>query len=91
MKYYIISLKYTERSEPYITLWRPNDAGYCWFKDMAGIYTDIYEGYHRSGDSIPVAAAIVDQLFTEVTYEGKKRLAILNTKTNMAIIKEQQQ
>lgn len=90
MKQYIISLKRTKKEEPYITLWRPNDRGYCWFKDLAGVYTEIEEGYHHSEDSIPISEEIADQLFVEVTDGDTKRLAILNTKTNMAIIKAQQ-
>jgi hypothetical protein len=89
MKYYIVSVKHTKKSEPYITLWRQNDAGYCWFKDMAGTYDEIHNGYHRSVDSIPITEALADRLFTEVFYDGKKRMAILNTPTNMRIIKAQ--
>lgn len=90
MKYYIASLKNTKKSEPYITLWRPNNAGYCWFKDMAGVYLEIEDGYHNSGDSVPISSEIADQLFTEVTYDGRKQLAILNTPRNITIIKAQQ-
>lgn len=90
MKNFIVSLRRTRKEEPYITLWLHNDRGYCWFKDMAGFYTEIKEGYHRSENSVPISEEIADQLFTEVNDCDTKRLAILNTKTNMAIIKAQQ-
>lgn len=86
---YIVSIKHTKKSEPYITLWRPNNAGYCWFKGMAGTYDEIEDGYHRSDDSILISDTLADELFTEVVYEGKKHSAILNTKRNMLIIKSQ--
>ncbi len=89
MNYYIVSIKNTRKSEPYITLWRPNNAGYYWFKDMAGAYSEVEDGYHNSDDSVPITTEIAEQLFTEVTYEGKKQLAILNTETNLAIINAQ--
>lgn len=35
---YIVSLTHTMRHEKYVTLWRPNNSGYCYSKEMAGFY-----------------------------------------------------
>ena len=43
--YYIISLKHTHKEDKYITLWRPNNSGYCYSQDQAGRYSEIKEGY----------------------------------------------
>ncbi len=38
--YYQLSMKNTQKRDKMITLWRPNDRGYTYFKEGAGIYTD---------------------------------------------------
>lgn len=64
--YYIISLKHTNREDKYITLWRPNNSGYCYVKEDAGIYNEIEEGYHNcEGDSLPIELEKLDQFFTD--------------------------
>ena len=34
----VLSLKHTHRRHKAITLWRPDDSGYCWTLERAGIY-----------------------------------------------------
>ena len=35
--YYVVSVKHTVRDNLYITIWRPDDKGYCWALCNAGI------------------------------------------------------
>ena len=44
--YYLIDLREKNNRNPYITFWRPNDAGYCYPIPWAGEYTEerIIEG-----------------------------------------------
>lgn len=44
--YYLIDLREKNNRNPYITFWRPNDAGYCYPVPWAGEYTEerIIEG-----------------------------------------------
>lgn len=46
--YYVIALQEKINKNPYITFWRPNDAGYCYPVPWAGEYTEarIIEGGH---------------------------------------------
>lgn len=71
-KYYIISLKHTSKQEKWITLWRPNNAGYCYAKKDAGIYQEIEDGYHNhEGDSLPVETHKLDGYFIPHEYLGE--------------------
>lgn len=56
MSFFIISLRHTHRSDPYMTLWRPNDAGYCYAKENAGTYDEPKKGYHDNEDNMPISA-----------------------------------
>lgn len=70
-EYYIISLKHTHKENIWITLWRPNNAGYCYSKQDAGVYQEIEDGYHNGeGDSLPVDKAILDEFFIPVDVIG---------------------
>ena len=44
--YYVISLNHTHRQDNYITLWRPDNKGYCYAKEDAGNYEEVDEDYH---------------------------------------------
>ena len=54
-QYIVISLKHTHRRHKAITLWRPNDSGYCWTLGRAGQYGEQavlgHLGYYNSGCS----------------------------------------
>lgn len=78
--YYIISLTHTNKSDKYITLWRPNNKGYCYSKENAGIYETPKEGYHDSEDNMPISKEQADKLFVSLPYEGEEKLMIINTK-----------
>jgi hypothetical protein len=43
--FYIISLCHTAKREKFITLWRPNNSGYCFSKENAGIYLNPEDGF----------------------------------------------
>lgn len=58
MSYYILSLGHTYRNDPYMTLWRPDNAGYCYAKENAGIYEEPEKGYHDSADNMPISTDI---------------------------------
>lgn len=65
MKYYILSLKHTRGD--FLSWWRPEERGYCWSLDAAGVYDEEHAkrieaqgGYNgvRSAVAIPVDVAI---------------------------------
>lgn len=77
--HYIISLAHTEEKEPYITLWRPNNSGYCYSKDMAGLYENPIPGYHNSIHNMSITEEKANQLFVMGEYNGKPAMMIPNT------------
>lgn len=75
--FYVLSLKHTRRNHKAITLWMPNDRGYCWTLDLAGTYGEAcvleHLGYYNSGCSnIAVPAELVERLACEVEYNTKE-------------------
>jgi len=78
--YYIISLSHSMRHEKYVSLWRPNNAGYCYSKAMAGIYEMPKPGYHDDENNMPVKAEDAEVLFKMLPYDGTMRPMIPNTK-----------
>lgn len=73
----VISLKHTKRIDKAITLWRPDDRGYCWTLERAGRYPEpqVMErlGYYNSGCSnIAVPIDLVERLACEVEYDHKE-------------------
>lgn len=79
--YYIISLKHTWKRDKWITLWRPDDAGYTYYKESAGQYENPKKGYHDSDSAVPVKIEIADKLFKEDP-DRRGQFAIRNTKAN---------
>lgn len=73
--FYYISKKWTNNNDAFITLWRTNSAGYCWYKDWAGTYE---ENYETDYSVIAVDAKIVDTLWQKVIYENQERLVLIN-------------
>jgi len=62
MSYIILALTHTSKDDSYITLWRPNNAGYCWSKENAGIYEDFIDGYHKNENHIPITVDEFDKM-----------------------------
>lgn len=68
--YYVISVKHTKRSDRYITLWGPDNAGYRLRLNTSGLYPEervrANIGYYNSGcDAIAVPRDVVERLATE--------------------------
>lgn len=64
---YIVNLSYTTRDDRYITVWRPDDRGYCWALSRAGRYglEDVlkHAAYYNSGyANVAVPCEVVDAL-----------------------------
>lgn len=78
--YRIISLAHTDKSDKFITLWRPNNSGYCYSKSMAGIYENPVKGYHDSDSNMPITVEQADKLFIEGKYDNETRMMIPNCK-----------
>lgn len=80
MKHYVISLCHTQKKDTYMTLWRPDNKGYCLSKEMAGVYEDPKTGYHDSETNMSITEEQADKLFLEVNYEGELKHMIPNCK-----------
>lgn len=79
--YYVISLKHTHKQNKYITLWRPNNRGYCYAQDQAGQYPEYKDGYHNTeGDSTPIEVSQLDGFFIDAVIDGKPKKAVPNCK-----------
>ena len=80
MAYLIISFVHTKKSDPYITLWRPNNAGYCFSKEMAGLYEKPEKGYHDSENGMSISEEDASNLFIFAPYDkgGEKKHLIPN-------------
>lgn len=76
--YYILSLTHTMKHDKYIALWRPDNAGYCYSKEMAGQYYKLEKGYHDSEDNMPIHYLDADRLFLILPYDGELRSMIPN-------------
>lgn len=76
-EFIVISIKHTQRQHKAITLWRPDDRGYCWTLDRAGRYAEAqvmeHLGYYNTGhDDIAVPLELVGQLACDVEYDTKE-------------------
>ncbi|MCB1905943.1 MAG: hypothetical protein KDH15_01120 [Rhodocyclaceae bacterium] len=65
MDCYIVNLSHTQRRDLYITIWRPDDRGYCWALSRAGKYPRDHVmtrlGYYNSGCSnVAVPCGVLD-------------------------------
>jgi hypothetical protein len=65
--YYVVSVKHTKREDPYITLWNPDNKGYCYRIEVAGKYTEstiaAHLGYYHTGCSnIAVKCEVIDAM-----------------------------
>ncbi|MGE5681837.1 MAG: hypothetical protein ACM34K_13240 [Bacillota bacterium] len=66
-QFYIISLKWTNKDDGYITLWRTNGYGYCWNRAYAGIFDEKYiqKNHSTPDDSTKIVPQdVVDRLWT---------------------------
>jgi hypothetical protein len=69
-EFYIIDVRPEWRCQPYVTVWRPNNAGYAYPLSWGGIYRrdELQPGYHanKKGSSrfcnFPVPRAVAERL-----------------------------
>jgi hypothetical protein len=94
-EYYVISVMHTRRDNRYITLWCPDDKGYCFRAYRAGRYGDEHVrrslGYYNSGCSnIAVPCDVIEPLMVMTTpadmLDGADGLALLNTCANWKVL-----
>ncbi len=63
MSYYIISLQHTHKTDEWLTFWRPENAGYAYAKEYAGVYPEFKEGYHDGPGNMPIKSELIVRLF----------------------------
>lgn len=79
--YYIISLKHTHKEDKYITLWRPNNSGYCYAKESSGQYSKIEEGYHNcANNSFPIESSKLEGFFINAVIDSEVKQCVPNCK-----------
>lgn len=87
---YIVSVKHTQRDHTYITVWRPDNAGYAWPLTWAGRYSAeevrARRGYyHRGDDTLAVPCAVLDALAVPPvpgTIDNNAGPVVMNTREN---------
>jgi hypothetical protein len=82
--YCIVSFSHTNKTDKYITLWRPDNAGYCYPISFAGRYKGYERGYHDSDGNIPVPIVAIPKSF--IVLDDRERPCIKNTRTVIAFI-----
>lgn len=81
--FYYISTKWTNKNDGFITLWRKNSSGYCWYKNWAGTYEEMHE---EDADVLTVSATVVDKLWVKVNYDGAEREVLLNNTKTLKVL-----
>jgi hypothetical protein len=84
-EYFIVSFNHTDKTDKYITLWRPSNAGYCYPIELAGKYNGYEDGYHNSDGNIPIPIVALPKKF--IVKDGRDRLCVAHTKQSIAFFK----
>ena len=94
-EFIVISVGHTKRRDKYITLWNPNNAGYCYRLEVAGIYyeSDISNNprYYNSGDdTVSIPKVVLDKLseLSEEGYLDTQGMVVRNNAKNWKVIKD---
>lgn len=82
--YFIVSLSHTEKTDKYFTLWRPDNAGYCYPLELAGLYKGYDDGYHKNSENIPVPVVALPKKF--LIRDDGGRICIVNNKESVQFI-----
>jgi len=80
--FYKISLKWTRVHDEWITFWRKDNSGYCWFLEWAGEY----EEEPNDSDTILVPVMKIADIGEIAHYEGKKVCVVKNSIENRRIL-----
>ncbi|WP_426110976.1 hypothetical protein [Massilia sp. PWRC2] len=94
--FYVVSVKHTQREQPYITFWRPDNKGYAWPLSWAGQYSEAevaadLEYYHNGYDSFAIPCALMDSLAVPPalgTIDNNAGPVVMNTKLNWKFLIE---
>lgn len=93
--YMLFSVKHTHQGDDYLTFWRHNNSGYCYFREWSGIYTasdnlfasqTVYKtgkGLKRDDSKVMVPTSILEPLWRQVEYDGVLRWVIPLTRYNV--------
>jgi hypothetical protein len=85
-KYHVVSLKHTNKKDNYVTLWRPDNKGYCYMVEAAGVYgeADLIPGYHDGDDNVPIEIGSLDKWLIR---DGDGRLCYGLTASLISLLK----
>ena len=93
-EYIVISVNHTQRRDKYITLWRPNNSGYCYRIEVAGKYTeeeinDNLKYYNSGCNTVAVKKELIESLAVPVEkgFIDNGGLVVKNNATNWKKIK----
>ena len=81
--FYYISTKWTNKNDGFITLWRKNSSGYCWYKNWAETYEEMHQ---EDADVLTVSATVVDKLWVKVYYDGAEREVLPNNSKTLKVL-----
>ena len=81
---YLISLKHTNKTDAFFTMWKANNQGYCYSLDSAGLYDKLENGYHDSDDSLPIDSNIAERMASTVKYDGELKSFIPQNRYTLA-------
>lgn len=94
MDCYVVNLSHTQRDDLYITVWRPDDRGYCWALSTAGRYpletVKEHLGYYNSGHAnVAVPCDVLDQIAVAPRpghHDNDTGPVVANTRANWKLI-----
>lgn len=77
-RFLIMSLKWTNKKDKWITFWRKNSAGYCWFKEWTGLYNENCFNPDLTQERF-IDSEKLEGLWIKIKYEGYEREVLPNT------------
>jgi hypothetical protein len=83
--FYILSLKHTKIDDAFMTLWRPDNSGYCWGLEAAGKYEKPVHDYHDNETNQPIPINDGAVFLNYGMMEGGE-VGILNNRENRKIL-----
>lgn len=86
-KYLLLSLKWTGKKDAWLTFWRINSSGYCWFQEWCGQYESIeVKPWIDENQERLIDPETVKDHWIEIEYEGVKRMVLPNTEEVLKIL-----